>query len=216
MTRPRACCRIPPYLRKLSPHTVSPSLTAVYPNGAVCISILHPPGDDPLRYESASERWSPVQGVRSVLLSVLSMLAEPNIESGADIEVSHLAVSHHHPLLPARAVSANQLAHASAASYTGTTVPNSSAESANRSEIFWVSHDNATGATAYDHLVHLRYSSILDLVLSIRSFRIILMDPGPIWPTSVDTFITMIIMHVFFPPVALHAAGVARRARPPA
>jgi ubiquitin-conjugating enzyme E2 G2 len=59
----------------------------VYPNGVVCISILHPPGDDPLRYESASERWSPVQGVRSVLLSVLSMLAEPNIESGADIEV---------------------------------------------------------------------------------------------------------------------------------
>jgi ubiquitin-conjugating enzyme E2 G2 len=40
-----------------------------------------------MRYESASERWSPVQGVRSVLLSVLSMLAEPNIESGADIEV---------------------------------------------------------------------------------------------------------------------------------
>jgi ubiquitin-conjugating enzyme E2 G2 len=59
----------------------------VYPNGNVCISILHAPGDDPLRYESASERWSPVQGVRSVLLSVLSMLAEPNIESGADIEV---------------------------------------------------------------------------------------------------------------------------------
>lgn len=40
-----------------------------------------------MRYESASERWSPVQGVRSVLLSVLSMLAEPNIESGADVEV---------------------------------------------------------------------------------------------------------------------------------
>ena len=63
-------------------------MVTVYPNGSVCISILHPPGDDPLRYESASERWSPVQGVRSVLLSVLSMLAEPNIESGADIEVS--------------------------------------------------------------------------------------------------------------------------------
>ena len=63
------------------------SLMPVYPNGVVCISILHAPGDDPLRYESASERWSPVQGVRSVLLSVLSMLAEPNIESGADIEV---------------------------------------------------------------------------------------------------------------------------------
>ncbi|EKC99535.1 endopeptidase [Trichosporon asahii var. asahii CBS 8904] len=62
----------------------------IYPNGNVCISILHPPGDDPLRYESANERWSPVQGVRSVLLSVLSMLAEPNIESGADIECCKL------------------------------------------------------------------------------------------------------------------------------
>lgn len=43
-----------------------------------------------MQYESASERWSPVQGVRSVLLSVLSMLAEPNIESGADIECCKL------------------------------------------------------------------------------------------------------------------------------
>lgn len=62
----------------------------VYPNGTVCISILHPPGDDPLHYEAASERWSPVQGVRSVLLSVLSMLAEPNVESGADVECCKL------------------------------------------------------------------------------------------------------------------------------
>ena len=31
-----------------------------------------------------------MQGVRSVLMSVLSMLAEPNIESGANIEVSVL------------------------------------------------------------------------------------------------------------------------------
>ncbi|EIW68195.1 hypothetical protein TREMEDRAFT_69247 [Tremella mesenterica DSM 1558] len=62
----------------------------IYPNGEVCISILHAPGDDPLRYESASERWSPVQGVRSVLLSVLSMLAEPNIESGANVECCKL------------------------------------------------------------------------------------------------------------------------------
>jgi len=60
---------------------------AVYSNGEVCISILHTPGDDPLHYEKASERWSPVQGVRSVLMSVLSMLAEPNVESGANIEV---------------------------------------------------------------------------------------------------------------------------------
>jgi hypothetical protein len=64
----------------------------VYSNGEVCISILHTPGDDPLHYEKASERWSPVQGVRSVLMSVLSMLAEPNVESGANIEVSPVRV----------------------------------------------------------------------------------------------------------------------------
>ncbi|CAM8967080.1 unnamed protein product [Rhodiola kirilowii] len=32
----------------------------VYPDGKVCISILHPPGDDPNGYELASERWTPV------------------------------------------------------------------------------------------------------------------------------------------------------------
>ncbi|CAG8465880.1 2748_t:CDS:2 [Paraglomus occultum] len=58
----------------------------VYPDGLVCISILHPPGDDPHMYESSSERWSPVQSVEKVLLSVVSMLAEPNDESGANIE----------------------------------------------------------------------------------------------------------------------------------
>lgn len=47
----------------------------VYPNGTVCISILHPPGDDPNMYESSSERWSPVQSVEKILLSVVSMLA---------------------------------------------------------------------------------------------------------------------------------------------
>jgi len=37
---------------------------AVYPDGRVCISILHPPGDDPNGYELASERWTPVHTVR--------------------------------------------------------------------------------------------------------------------------------------------------------
>ncbi|RIA84061.1 ubiquitin-conjugating enzyme/RWD-like protein, partial [Glomus cerebriforme] len=58
----------------------------IYPDGMVCISILHPPGDDPNMYESSSERWSPVQSVEKILLSVVSMLAEPNDESGANIE----------------------------------------------------------------------------------------------------------------------------------
>ena len=47
----------------------------VYPDGNVCISILHTPGDDPTMYEQASERWSPVQSVEKVILSVISMLA---------------------------------------------------------------------------------------------------------------------------------------------
>ncbi|UZJ51524.1 hypothetical protein CBS101457_000844 [Exobasidium rhododendri] len=58
----------------------------VYPDGTVCISILHAAGDDPNMYESSSERWSPVQSIEKILLSVLSMLAEPNVESGANID----------------------------------------------------------------------------------------------------------------------------------
>ncbi|KNC70559.1 hypothetical protein SARC_16911 [Sphaeroforma arctica JP610] len=60
----------------------------VYPDGRVCISILHPPGDDPMGYELSSERWSPVQSVEKILLSVVSMLSEPNDESGANIDAS--------------------------------------------------------------------------------------------------------------------------------
>lgn len=37
-------------------------------------------------YETSAERWSPVQSIEKILLSVLSMLAEPNVESGANID----------------------------------------------------------------------------------------------------------------------------------
>lgn len=47
----------------------------IYADGRVCISILHAPGDDPMGYESSAERWSPVQSVEKILLSVVSMLA---------------------------------------------------------------------------------------------------------------------------------------------
>jgi len=60
----------------------------VYPNGNVCISILHAPGDDPMQYESGAERWSPAQSVESVLVSVMSMLAEPNIDSPANVDAA--------------------------------------------------------------------------------------------------------------------------------
>ena len=58
----------------------------VYKNGEVCISILHPPGDDKYGYEKSSERWSPVQSVEKILMSVISMLAEPNADSPANVD----------------------------------------------------------------------------------------------------------------------------------
>ena len=63
---------------------------AVYSSGLVCISILHPPGDDPNHYEHASERWSPIQSVEKILISVMSMLAEPNDESPANIDAAKM------------------------------------------------------------------------------------------------------------------------------
>ena len=68
----------------------------------MCISILHTPGDDPLGYETAAERWSPVQSIEKILLSVVSMMAEPNDESGANVDacVSGLRAPSLFPFLP--------------------------------------------------------------------------------------------------------------------
>lgn len=62
----------------------------IYADGTVCISILHAPGEDPNQYERPEERWSPVQSIEKILLSVISMLAEPNPESGANIDACKL------------------------------------------------------------------------------------------------------------------------------
>ncbi|KAK4353344.1 hypothetical protein RND71_028862 [Anisodus tanguticus] len=65
----------------------------VYSDGKVCISILHPPGDDPNGYELASERWSKGSlghafTVESIMLSIISMLSSPNDESPANVEAA--------------------------------------------------------------------------------------------------------------------------------
>jgi len=60
----------------------------VYPDGKVCISILHPPGDDEFGYEKASERWSPIHTVETILVSVISMLSDPNDESPANLDAA--------------------------------------------------------------------------------------------------------------------------------
>jgi len=51
---------------------------------------LHPPGEDPAHYEDSSERWSPVQSVEKILISVMSMLAEPNDESPANVDAAKM------------------------------------------------------------------------------------------------------------------------------
>jgi ubiquitin-conjugating enzyme E2 G1 len=80
---------------------------SVYEDGRVCISILHPPGDDPMNpFESSAERWLPVHTVESIvsrpcarrvgssgrtqLVSVISLLAAnpPSIESPANVDAA--------------------------------------------------------------------------------------------------------------------------------
>jgi ubiquitin-conjugating enzyme E2 R len=58
----------------------------IYPDGNLCISILHPPGEDEMSGESATERWSPLQGVESVLRSVLLLFDDPEVSSPANVD----------------------------------------------------------------------------------------------------------------------------------
>lgn len=60
----------------------------IYDNGEVCISILHPPTDDPQSGEHPSERWNPTQNVRTILMSIISLLNEPNCSSPANVDAS--------------------------------------------------------------------------------------------------------------------------------
>lgn len=62
----------------------------IYEDGKVCISILHPPGDDEWGYEKAEERWRPVHSVNSILISIISLLSSPNDESPANIDAGKI------------------------------------------------------------------------------------------------------------------------------
>ncbi|KAH3900726.1 SCF E2 ubiquitin-protein ligase catalytic subunit CDC34 SCDLUD_003731 [Saccharomycodes ludwigii] len=59
----------------------------VYRDGRLCISILHQSGD-PTSEEPDSETWSPVQTVESVLISIVSLLEDPNINSPANVDAA--------------------------------------------------------------------------------------------------------------------------------
>lgn len=62
----------------------------IYSDGKLCISILHPPGEDEMSGELASERWSPAQRVESVLISILSLLDDAEVSSPANVDAGVL------------------------------------------------------------------------------------------------------------------------------
>ena len=61
----------------------------IYKDGRVCISILHE-GIDEFGYESVNERWNPSHSVSSIMISIISMLLDPNLESPANIDAGVL------------------------------------------------------------------------------------------------------------------------------
>lgn len=62
----------------------------IYKDGTVCISILHPPGEDEYGYEDASDRWRPVHTIETIIISIISLLSSPNIDSPANIDAGKL------------------------------------------------------------------------------------------------------------------------------
>jgi len=63
----------------------------VYPDGKVCISILHPPGKDQFNeQERAEERWMPAHSPLSIFNCFLTLFEEPNILSPANLDASKM------------------------------------------------------------------------------------------------------------------------------
>jgi ubiquitin-conjugating enzyme E2 G1 len=61
----------------------------VYMDGKICISILHE-GTDSTGYEQDFERWRPIQNMRTVFVSIISLLFDPNPDSPANIDAGKM------------------------------------------------------------------------------------------------------------------------------
>jgi ubiquitin-conjugating enzyme E2 G1 len=62
----------------------------IYIDGSICISILH---DDIIQSyddEDISERWTPIQSVNTIVLSIISLLVSPNLNSPANVDIALL------------------------------------------------------------------------------------------------------------------------------
>lgn len=58
-------------------------------DGRVCISILHEPGVDRFNeQELERERWLPIHTVETIVISVISMLGDPNPQSPENVEAN--------------------------------------------------------------------------------------------------------------------------------
>jgi len=76
----------PPVMKFATPGFWHPN---VYKDGTVCISILHEAKENKFNeQEQMSEKWRPILGVEAVLVSVMSMLSEPNLESPANVDAA--------------------------------------------------------------------------------------------------------------------------------
>jgi ubiquitin-protein ligase len=62
----------------------------IYKDGRIFISILHTESDDIIDAESVSCSWTPGQNIRTVCLSIVSLLDSPNIFSPANVDASKL------------------------------------------------------------------------------------------------------------------------------
>eukprot|EP00461_Guttulinopsis_vulgaris_P002831 UN02832 len=81
---PKEFPTLPPVMTFLTPGFWHPN---VYPDGKVCISILHKPEFDAMNeQELLSEKWRPVIGIEAIIVSVQSMLSDPNTSSPANID----------------------------------------------------------------------------------------------------------------------------------
>ncbi|KAM0679489.1 Ubiquitin-conjugating enzyme subunit [Glugoides intestinalis] len=76
----------PPTFKFLSP-IFHPN---VYENGKVCISILHTDQEEIIDTDIINSTWTPGLNVRTVGLSIVSLLSAPNIYSAANVDASKL------------------------------------------------------------------------------------------------------------------------------
>ncbi|KAH9412194.1 ubiquitin-conjugating enzyme [Ordospora pajunii] len=66
----------------------------IYENGQMCISILEEDVPDPTGYGDSKDKWAPVQNIRTILLSIVIILNEPNRSSPANVEASVMSRDH--------------------------------------------------------------------------------------------------------------------------